>query len=57
MKKNAFFVIFFVFLVYFYGEKLYKNLFSKIEGNENTIMGLPVDKIKQYIESLSWKNI
>ena len=30
-----------------------KNLFSKIEGDENTIMGLPVDKIKQYIESLS----
>ena len=30
-----------------------RNLFSKIEGDENTIMGLPVDKIKQYIESLS----
>ena len=29
-----------------------KNLFSKIEGDENTIMGLPVDKIKKYIESL-----
>ena len=29
-----------------------RKLFSKIEGNENTIMGLPVDKIKQYIESL-----
>tara|TARA_Y100001958_G_C21013632_1_gene392794 strand:- start:158 stop:739 length:582 start_codon:yes stop_codon:yes gene_type:complete len=29
-----------------------KNLFSKIEGDENTIMGLPVYKIKQYIESL-----
>ena len=29
-----------------------KNLFSKIEGDKNTIMGLPVDKIKQYIESL-----
>jgi septum formation protein len=29
-----------------------KNLFSKIEGDENTIMGLPVDKIKEYIESL-----
>ena len=29
-----------------------KKLFSKIEGDENTIMGLPVDKIKQYIESL-----
>ena len=30
-----------------------RNLFSQIEGDENTIMGLPVDKIKQYIESLS----
>tara|TARA_B100000989_G_C19519424_1_gene463374 strand:+ start:1004 stop:1588 length:585 start_codon:yes stop_codon:yes gene_type:complete len=30
-----------------------RKLFSKIEGNENTIMGLPVDKIKQYIMSLS----
>ena len=29
-----------------------KKLFSKIEGDENTIMGLPVKKIKQYIESL-----
>ena len=29
-----------------------RNLFSKIEGNENTIMGLPVEKIKKYIESL-----
>ena len=29
-----------------------KNLFSKIEGDENTIMGLPINKIKQYIESL-----
>ena len=23
-----------------------------IDGNQNTIMGLPVDQIKQYIESL-----
>ena len=29
-----------------------KNLFSNIEGDKNTIMGLPVDKIKQYIEDL-----
>ena len=29
-----------------------KNLFSKIDGDQNTIMGLPVDQIKQYIESL-----
>ena len=24
-------------------------LFSKIEGNENTIMGLPIEKIKEYL--------
>ena len=29
-----------------------KKLFSKIDGDENTIMGLPVDKIKRYVESL-----
>ena len=29
-----------------------RNLFSKIDGDQNTIMGLPVDEIKQYIESL-----
>tara|TARA_B100000989_G_scaffold295407_1_gene276446 strand:+ start:450 stop:1034 length:585 start_codon:yes stop_codon:yes gene_type:complete len=29
-----------------------RKLFSKIEGDENSIMGLPVNKIKQYIESL-----
>ena len=29
-----------------------KKLFSKIDGDENTIMGLPVDKIKQYVERL-----
>ena len=27
-------------------------LFSNIEGDENTIMGLPVKKIKEYINSL-----
>ena len=26
-----------------------RNLFSSIEGNENTIMGLPVEKIKKYL--------
>ena len=26
-----------------------RNLFSSIEGNENTIMGLPVEKIKEYL--------
>ena len=29
-----------------------RNLFSKIDGDQNTIMGLPIDKIKQYIEGL-----
>ena len=29
-----------------------KNLFSKIEGDENTIMGLPIKKIKEYLENL-----
>ena len=27
-----------------------KMLFSKIEGNENTIMGLPIDKIRDYLK-------
>jgi len=29
-----------------------RNLFSKIEGDENTIMGLPVKKIKEYLDRL-----
>ena len=29
-----------------------KNLFSKIEGDENTIMGLPINKIKDYLNKL-----
>ena len=29
-----------------------RNLFSKIEGNENTIMGLPVEKIKEYLSKI-----
>ncbi len=28
-----------------------RSLFSKIDGDENTIMGLPIDKIKEYINS------
>ena len=28
-----------------------RKLFSKIEGDENTILGLPIDKIKEYLES------
>ena len=34
-----------------------KNLFSKIEGDKNTIMGLPVKKIKEYLKNLKLKNI
>ena len=29
-----------------------RNLFSKIDGDENTIMGLPVKKIKEYLKNL-----
>ena len=29
-----------------------RTLFSNIEGDEDTIMGLPVKKIKEYINSL-----
>ena len=29
-----------------------RNLFSKIDGDENTIMGLPIKKIKEYLENL-----
>ncbi len=28
-----------------------KNLFSKIEGDPNTIMGLPIEKIKEYLNN------
>ena len=28
-----------------------RKLFSNIEGDKNTIMGLPIDKIKQYLEN------
>ena len=30
-----------------------RSLFSKIEGNENTIMGLPVKQIKEYLNTLA----
>ena len=33
-------------------EGIGRNLFTNIEGDEDTIMGLPVKKIKQYISSL-----
>ena len=29
-----------------------KDLFLKIEGDENTIMGLPIEKIKEYLKNL-----
>ena len=29
-----------------------KHLFSKIQGDKSTIMGLPILKIKKYIENL-----
>ena len=29
-----------------------KSLFSNIEGDENTIMGLPIKQIKEYLNSL-----
>ena len=28
-----------------------KDLFSSIDGNENTIMGLPIEKIKKYLDN------
>ena len=29
-----------------------RSLFSKIKGDENTIMGLPINKIKEYLSYL-----
>ena len=34
-----------------------RSLFSKIEGDEDTIMGLPIKKIKKYLNNYKWKNI
>ena len=31
-------------------EGLGRDLFSNIKGNENTIMGIPVEKIKEYLK-------
>ena len=28
-----------------------RNLFKEIEGDENTIMGLPIKKIKEYLNN------
>ena len=33
-----------------------RNLFSNINGDEDTIMGLPVFKIKEYLKNYQWKN-
>ena len=34
-----------------------RNLFSKIVGDKNTVMGLPIKKIKEYLSSIWQKNI
>ena len=34
-----------------------RSLFSKIEGDENTIMGLPIKQIKEYLNIVKLKNI
>ena len=34
-----------------------KNLFLKIEGDRDTIMGLPIKSIKKYLNHYKWKNI
>ena len=33
-----------------------RKLFSEIIGDENTIMGLPIQKIKDYLKEIKWKN-
>ena len=33
-----------------------KKLFSEIKGDKNTIMGLPIAKIKSYLQEYKWKN-
>ena len=33
-------------------EGLGRNLFLEIEGDENTIMGLPIKKIKEYLNKI-----
>ena len=34
-----------------------RNLFTSIDGDEDTIMGLPIKKIKEYLKLQKWKNI
>ena len=33
-------------------ESVGKNLFSEINGDKNTIMGLPIEKIKEYLNNI-----
>ena len=33
-----------------------RNLFTSIDGDENTIMGLPIIDIKKYLSNYKWKN-
>ena len=33
-----------------------KNLFKEVKGDKNTVMGLPINNIKKYLEGLKWKN-
>ena len=33
-----------------------RSLFSEIDGDEDTIMGLPIKKIKEYLKLQKWKN-
>ena len=37
-------------------EGLGRNLFLEIEGDENTIMGLPIKKIKEYLNKIQLRN-
>jgi predicted house-cleaning NTP pyrophosphatase (Maf/HAM1 superfamily) len=32
-------------------------LFTSIDGDESTIMGLPIKKIQEYLKTIQWKNI
>jgi len=34
-----------------------RNLFKEIKGDEDTVMGLPIKKIKQYLDEIKWKII
>ena len=34
-----------------------RSLFASINGDEDTIMGLPVKKIREYLKTNQWKNI